>query len=358
MAGNRVGLRVCEVSGSSRQIGLKLGKLCGTIGESMVSKAKSRLRKSGMKWEDAIVIARNCMLNAETFDPAYVEWLKGYSENSGISFDDLTILLMVGETGFCTDVLVNQDATADGGVYSAHTEDWSAADLRHLVLIRGEPKNEPAFLAMSLGGIELDAGLNSAGLSFAGNSLRQDDTRIGIPKLFLARKLLAARTISQAIQVVTTAGRASSYNINLGHRSGEIYCVEGCATEYALLYPHDGYLVHTNHYLDERMARHETSFRKRSGITLDGGADTIVRYHRALRLVRRDLGFITADVLKDLLSDHVDYPFSICYHDSRDVKPSDRTKTIFALVMDLTRSRMNVCVDNPCRGNWREFAVD
>lgn len=357
MAGKRIGLRVLEVSGSPRQIGSKLGKLCGTIGESMVSKTRRRLRKSGKKWEQAVAIARNYMLNALSFDPAYIEWLKGYSDSSGIPFDDLTVILMDGETSFCTDILVNQDATADGAVYSAHTEDWRAADLQHVVLIKGKPKNEPAFLAMSLGGIELDAGMNSAGLSFAGNSMSQDDTRIGIPKIFLARKLLAARTISQAIQVVTMADRASSYNINLGHKSGEIYCVEGSATEHALLYPNDGYLVHTNHYLDERMARHDTSFRSRSGITFDGGTDTIVRYHRALRLVRRDLGFITADVLKNLLSDHVDYPFSICYHDSKQVSPSERTKTIFALVMDSTRSKMHICVDNPCKGNWWDVAL-
>jgi len=321
----------------------------------MVSKAKKRLQKSGMRWKDAVVLARSCMSYAEDFDPAYVEWLRGYSESSGISYDDLSVLLMDGESGFCTDVLLNEEATEDGAVYSAHTEDWRAADLRHLVLIKGKPKNGPAFLVMSLGGIELDAGMNSAGLSFTGNSLQQDDTRVGIPKLCLARKLLMSRTISEAISVATAADRASSYNINLCYKSGELYCVEGSATEHALLYAHNGYLVHTNHYLDKRMVRHEKSFRGRSGITLERGADTIVRYHRALRLVNKNLGLVKANVLKDLLGDHVDYPYSICYHGSEHQPPSDRTRTIFALVMDLTRSRMHVCVDNPCKGKWREL---
>jgi len=350
-------IRVCDVSGSPHQIGSKRGKECGAIGESMVSKTKARFRRSGLKWEDAIRVAHDYMLNSETFDSDYIEWLEGYSRTSDIPYDDLLVLLMDGESSFCTDVLVNQEATGDRGVYSAHTEDWRASDKGHLVLIKGRPKNEPSFLAMSLGGIELDAGMNSAGLSFAGNSLHQDDTCVGIPKLFLARKLLTARTISQAMRVVATDGRASSYNINLGHRSGEIYCIEGSASDYALLHPRDGYLVHTNHYLDERMAKHESSFRTRSGISLDGWTDTVVRYHRALRLVRQNHGSITADSLKTLLSDHVDYPFSICYHDSSKVKPIDRTVTIFALVMDLTRSIMNVCMGNPCEGHWTQVEL-
>jgi isopenicillin-N N-acyltransferase-like protein len=351
-------VRVCDVSGSPHNIGMKLGKLCGSIGRSMVSQTKQRCQKSGMKWDDAVRAARNYMVNAETFDHSYVEWLKGYSASSRISLEDLSVLLIDGEEGFCTDILVNQKATADGGVYAAHTEDWRAGDQEHLVLVSGRPTNEPSFLAMSLGGIELDAGMNSAGLCFAGNSLYQNDTRVGIPKLCLARKLLASRNIGQAMSVVTSSERASSYNINLGHKSGEIFCIEGSASDYAVLYPRDGYLVHTNHYLDARMMRYEMAFRARSGTTLEGWSDTLVRYHRAKRLVRSHLGQIGVSVLKGMLSDHVDHPNSICYHGDRRDDPSARTKTIFALVMDLTRSRMHLCVGNPCVGEWREFSLD
>lgn len=357
MRSGRTPVRVCDVSGPPRRIGSKLGRLCGSIGKSMVSTTKQRLLKSGMKWDDAVRTAHSYMAEVEAFDPGYLEWLEGYSSSSGISLDDIFVLLMDDETGFCTDVLVNQDATSDGGVYSAHTEDWRAADQEHVVLIRGKPKDEPSFLAMSLGGIELDAGMNSAGLSFSGNSMYQDDTRVGVPKLCLARRLLASRTVSQAMEVVASSHRASSYNINLGHKSGEIYCVEGSATDYALLYPRSGYLVHTNHYLDQRMMRHETAFMAKSGTTVCGWSDTIVRYHRAMRLVRSSHGHIHVDSLKDLLSDHVDHPNSICYHGSKLGNPADRTKTIFALVMDLTRLKLHLCLGNPCVGDWREFAL-
>jgi len=357
MKKSKARLRVCDVSGTPRQMGSRLGRLCGDIGRSMISKTKDRYRTRNIKWGHAVANAREYLHHARSFDPDYIEWLTAYSKSSDIPFDDVSVLLMDGESSFCTDILVNQDATSDDGVYSAHTEDWRASDTQHLVLVRGRPAKGPSFLAMSLGGIELDAGMNSAGLSFAGNSLHQNDVRVGIPKLCLSRRLLAARTISDAVQVATTPGRASSYNINLGHKSGEIYCVEGSATDYALLYPNDGYLVHTNHYLDERMLKYEASFRDRSGLGLDHGADTIVRYHRALRLVRRDLGSITGDSLKGILSDHVDYPFSICYHDNSKLKLAERYVTMFALVMDLTRSKMNVCVGYPCKGDWREFAL-
>ncbi len=354
MPGKKEGIRAIEVSGTPRQIGSRLGKELGHIAESMISGTRTRLKRSGVSWENAMELTRTYMLQACSYDPDYVQWIEGYSEASGIPFDDLTVLLMDGESGFCTDVLLSAPATDGGVVYSAHTEDWRAKDQDHVVLIKGRPKNGPAFLAVSLGGIELDAGMNSAGISYTGNSLNQDDTRVGIPKMFLARRMLAARTVEQALAVATTANRASSYNLNIAHKSGAICCVEGSAKQHALLRPKQGFLVHTNHYLDKRMITHEMLF-KDSGIPPAEAADSLSRFGQALRFVRENHGRIGTVDLKCLLSDHVEYPYSICYHGSLRGPPLSRTKTIFAVVMDLTHSEMHACIDNPCKGKWRKF---
>ncbi|MGQ9586869.1 MAG: C45 family autoproteolytic acyltransferase/hydrolase [Thermoplasmata archaeon] len=351
-------MRIVEVSGSSRQIGAKLGKLCGDLGTSMVSNARTRLRKAGVSWEDAVAKAAGYFRYAESFDPEYVEWLRAYSKSSGIPFDELFVILCDSEKGFCTDIMVNGKGTADGSVFSAHTEDWRPVDSKHLVLIKGRPAGEPSYLAMSSAGVELITGLNSSGLSFTGNSLDQNDMRVGIPKLFMGRRLLASRTISEAISIATEEDRASSYNVNICHKSGEMYCVEGSATDYSLIYGARGYLVHTNHYLDPRMAKYELGSGDSIGRALRHAAGTIVRYHRASRLVRNSFGSITVDTLKSILSDHVNYPSSICAHVHRPGSDEEPVKTLYSVIMDLTHCRMVLGIDNPCKGRWKEFGLD
>ncbi len=270
--------------------------------------------------------------------------------------EDLIVLLCDGEKGFCTDILVNDLVTEDGAALHAHTEDWREESEKYNVVLRGKPRNGPSFMAVTHAGLEIISGVNSAGLSFSGNSVYPDDERVGLPKLFQGRRLVTSRNITEAMESALPPNRGSSYNVNLCHRSGEMYSVEGSATRHAVLYAVDGYLVHTNHYLDEAMKPYEICFGTDTK-SLIGSSSTIFRFHRALRLTRSALGSITKDHLKEILSDHVNYPDSICSHPTRKTPRDDRTKTIFAVVFDTTHRTMDVCKGNPCTGRFVEMQL-
>ena len=315
------------------------------------------MKGRGITWDQATGNASDYLPYAQEYDPVYIEFMKGYAKGSGLTFEDLFTLVCRGERGFCTDVAVNGDATSDGSVYSAHTEDWTSGDQKHVVLIRGKPDKGPSFIVMSLAGLEMITGLTSAGISFSGNSLYQNDMRTGVPKMCIARRLLSAGKIGDALKAAAPANRASSYNNNICHSSGEMYCVEGSATDFALLYPHEGYLVHTNHYLDPRMIKFETIFSDPAGKSLEEGSGSVVRYHRALGIVRRNLGSVTIQTLKEILSDHVNSTSSICCHENPASPKNERYKTIYAVISDLTRLEMHVCLGNPCKGKWKVFSI-
>lgn len=353
----KVPIPVIRVSGSYRDMGRVLGSKCRKLVRSMVQDAKAGLDRKGIRWDVAVATARGFFPYAQEYDRVYIEFIEGYARGSGLPFEELFALLCHGEKGMCTDVAVNGSATSEGLVLSAHTEDWRPEDEKHAVLVHAKPKGGPSFVVVSLAGLELITGLNSAGVSFSGNSLEHDDARAGVPRMFVARKILAARTIGEAISAAAPPHRGSSYNNNICHSSGEMYCVEGSATESALLYPQNGYLVHTNHYLDPKMVRHETAFVGTGGRSLESGSGSIVRYNRARTLVRRSLGQITAESLVDILSDHVNRPASICCHENRRYAPHDRYKTIYAVVSDLTNLEMQVCLGNPCEGKWEMHRI-
>ncbi len=352
------GFRIVETSGSHYEIGFKLGEKCKDSTKSMIEDMKTRLKAANLTWNRAVSDARKHLPFAEEFDSAYIEWIRGYAEGSGFKFEELFVYLCQETEGnSCTDIAVNKEVTSDGSVLSAHTEDWYPIDEKHLVLIRGKPKGEPAFLAMTLGGLEIISGLNSAGISVTQNSLYQTDVRIGIPKTFAARKILASKKIGDAMRAALPEQRGSSYNNNLCNSNGEIYSLEGSATDFCALYGHDGYLVHTNHYLSHRMAKYESAFEKANVKSPGAGVDSIIRYNRALRLLKRELGKVTVASLATILSDHVNHPNSICRHIDESDPPLEQYKTIFSIIIDVTHLKVLICSGNPCVGEYKEYKL-
>jgi len=343
-------LKTVKVSGSYDRIGREAGKACKQQVRGMIKEAEGIISRLGLDWSKASSRAAKHLPYVAEYNPDFVEFVKGYSAGSGVSLDDLFVLFGLDEKGLCTDVAVNQEATADGGVYSAHTEDWTPKSQEFVTLLRCKPKNGPDIMVVTLGGLEWICGINSSGLSLTGNSLYHNDVRIGIPKLTMAHKILASKSIGDAMAAATPANRASSYCNNICHSSGEMYSVEGSATDFAALYPQQGYLVHTNHYLHPSMLKYESVFGSEGNRCIEQSSSTLVRYHRALRLTRSQLGSITQDTLSSILSDHVGRPGSICRHEEKHLPAHERTKTTFAVIFDLKKLSVRLWMGNPCKG--------
>ncbi|UCE91024.1 MAG: hypothetical protein JSV90_06255 [Methanobacteriota archaeon] len=350
-------MKTVEASGTYANIGRKLGSACKREARAMVSEAKEALKKSQIPWDRALRNVDQYLPFVEDYHADQLSLIEGHAKGSGLTFEETLALFCLEEKGLCTDIMVNGEVTADGGVYSAHTEDWTVRSQKHVVLVRAKPKNKPAVLVVTHAGLEWITGMNSAGISVTGNSLYQNDTRIGLPKLMVAPKVLSSRTLGEALSAAAPAHKASSYNNNICHTSGEMYCVEGSATDFATLYPENGYLVHTNHYLHPKMLKYETLFGPPGGRTLAGASGSVVRLNRATRLVRGQLGTFTVDSLAGILKDHVNRPSSICSHPHRDEPVHERSKTTYAVVMDLGRKRMHLCLGNPCQGRFEQHNI-
>lgn len=351
-------LRVIDVSGTSRSMGEALGDACSDLVGRMLSSTKAHLKTKGMDTAKGRTLASKFLPYAEEYDPEYVEFLKGYAEAAEVSFTDLFVHFCLDEKGFCTDIAVNGDATSDGSVLSAHTEDWSTDFEGHVVLVRGRPTTGPRYIALSLCGAEVDCGMNSEGISFTGNSLYPNDMRVGVPKMFTSRRILASRSMGEAFDAAFPPKRASSYNHNFCHKSGEMFSVEGSATDFAVIPGEEGWLVHTNHYISERMQARESIFSTPSGCSPGSAPSTLLRYHRARRLLRCRLGDVSTGDLKAMMEDHFNYPLSICCHVEKDAKPEDRYATIFSVIFDLGRASVHVCSGNPCSSEYTEYPLE
>ena len=348
-------LPVVEAAGKPYDMGKAIGKRCAqraTIYRKAI--AASVQHCTGHAWDKAVERAERYLPYAEEFYPDYVDEIRGYSEGSRIPFGDAFTMCcheLLGPAGFkgCTDVAVNGDITADGRVLAAHNEDWSSDCLETVVLLHGRPTGKPEFFATSYAGLVPSCGLNAAGVSLTGNALEPNDVRLGIPKVFPVRKVLEARRIGEALESAMPAERASSYNNIVCDKNGEIYSLEGSATDCAWLYAIDGYLVHTNHYTAEKMQRFESS---PSSI-----ACSVFRYNRALRLIEDQLGSVTVQSLASILRDHVNKPGSICRHAEPGKHPLDVSETIFSIIYDLTNLEAHVLKGKPCEVDYTKLSL-
>ena len=133
--------------------------------------------------------------------------------------------------------------------------------------------------------------------------------------------------------------------------------VNGEVTDFAVLYQAEGYLVHANHYVHQRMAQYEDVFGGLGARSIEGAASTIIRYHRALSLIRSQLRDVTKDSLAEALRGHLNRPNSICRHEDKGDPGHERCKTTYAIIMALTRKTMHLCVGNPCEGEFKPYKL-
>lgn len=343
-------LKMIKVKGSHREIGREVGENFREQIQHHIVNTRDLINSTRttheLDWAGAKIQGSKYLPFAQERFPQYVEEMYGISEGADVDFDDVVVVNALEAVTMdalhlskCTSIAVSETNTADGHVLVAHNEDWIPEDEPDAYLIHAEPDDEPPFLAMSYGALLPNIGFNAHGIAQCCDSVSPNDSRIGIPRLLVSRGVLAAKTPGDAIRRTLIPRRAAGYNHLLAHESGEIYSVEVSARRFAIIYAQDGYMVHTNHYLDANMRVIEDE--------PDELISTRVRYFRANRLLRETAQH-TIKTLQAIQRDHINYPNSICNHAEDVVNPLDREKTINSMVIDLTSRAMHIAWGNPC----------
>ncbi|HVN14361.1 MAG TPA: C45 family peptidase [Anaerolineales bacterium] len=349
-----------EVSGTHREMGCQIGEACRKQVQHSILNAHKLIDLSydqvELTWDGAQIQSRKYLPFAEERYPQYVDEMRGIAEGANVSFDDLMTLNVMEAVTMdalhltrCTSFAVNDECTADGHILLAHNEDWVPEDEDDVYVVLARPKEEPPYLAMTYGGLLPNVGFNAYGLAQLIDSVYPTDSRIGIPRLFVSRAVLAARRISGAIARTLIPHRAAGYNHLLAHESGELYSIEVSARRFDILYGEDGYMVHTNHYLSPTMKEIENEPEEL--------ISSRVRYFRALRLIHQSQAH-SIKSLQTIQKDHVNVPNSICNHNIDRDDPLDREKTINAMVIDLTAREMHIAWGNPCQNSYHTYHLD
>jgi isopenicillin-N N-acyltransferase-like protein len=352
-----------ECRGSHHEVGIHIGEAMRPSLERKVDHLRENM-VPGVTWRDMRQQSRLFLAHSRAAFPHYVHELEGMAEGSKIPLELLFMCLCevlwepmfwrsVGRAALnhlddeegkgCTDLAARGNATQDGSTLLAHTNDLHPEAEEELVLLKIQAAHEPPFLAVSVGGLGLSAGFNAAGIGLTGNELHCIDVRPGIPRMLTVRAILGAPSLADAMAACLIPGRASSYNNLIGDASGEVYSMEGSATDCEPLYITEDVLAHANHYVSPAMRAYEAD---RSRI---GGS--ILRHHRAWRLLRENHGQISPGLMKTFLADHANYPDSICRH-------AGRITTVFSIIIQLEGRRAWIGRGRPCETEYREYQLE
>jgi isopenicillin-N N-acyltransferase-like protein len=358
---SRPSLPIVYVTGSHYEMGWQIGIDRREVIGQMLGIYRRYFEEEGERvgitdWDEAILHARKYLPFAEESVPQYVEELQGIADGVGVDFNDLLVLNCVEaitEDALhtnCTSLAAAPEVTADGSLLVGHNEDWLPDDLDSVYLVHAKPTNEPAYLAITYGGLLPNIGFNQHGIAQCCDSVYPNDARIGVPRIFVSRAVLAARTLADGIRAALNRRRAAGYNHLIVHVSGEMYNVEVSAADFDVVYGMDGMLAHTNNYLSRRMRAIEKDSEEL--------ISSRVRYNRAIRLMRSQRGKLSLKSFQAILSDHVNYPQSICNHVDENDSSLERQQTIASLLIDLTTQTMYVASGQPCQSEYYSYKLE
>ena len=348
-------LLVVRARGAPRERGRQIGEAAAPLIQRMLATYRELIESSQarlkLSWAAAVIQARKYASYAAG---RYMEELTGMADGAGATLDDLLVLncaeALVSDPPplKCTSLALGPEWTEDRHVLLAHNEDWWPQDEHTLYLIHAEPEREPPFLALTYGGLLPCIGLNAAGLAQCCDSVYPTDSRVGVPRAFVARSVLGASDLAEAARRAAHPDREAGYNHLVINQEGDILSLEASALRHAVLPDQAGALVHTNHYLDPGMREIETD--------PEGLTRSRLRYDRASELLYDGRPHSRASLAR-ILADHQNSPSSICSHPQEFRDPLDQYATIASVIVDLSEMTLHVAPGRPCSSSFRSYSM-
>lgn len=310
-------------------------------------------RITGETWQATLERGESFISEAQAFAPDLVEEIRGIAEGADRAFMDIFLLNARSEILFnpqvlaqeCTTVAALPESTKNGETLLAQNWDWykEVIDCQVILKIR-QREGIPSLITFTEAGQLAKIGMNAAGIGLVVNNLISDQPRTGVPWIFLTRRVLESSHFAQAMGYVLNTPRAHSINFLIGYTAGEAVNLETSPVEEHILWPENGYFVHTNHYL-----KSGKEFRDLKPLR-DPYPSTYLRCRRAQKGMAALNGNVDVKGIREILSDHMDRPFSVCAHENPAVPTLQQIVTCLSITMNLSRQQIHYALGNPCRG--------
>jgi isopenicillin-N N-acyltransferase-like protein len=317
---------------------------------------------AGWEWGRVCEEARGYMGRIADYGETYLEEIRGIAEGAALDLEDVLALNVRTEVifaaksrqarGECSAVAVLPETSAEGHTLLAQNWDWYAHAIETVVVLETRQDDGPDFVTVVEAGLLAKTGFNSSGLGVVTNALATDADRgeAAVPYHVLLRAILDCETISDALAAIQRRDRASSAGYLVAHEDGMAVCVESAPGDFSrlfLLFPQDGLLLHTNHFLAEAFDGKDVS--------LWSMPDSPFRLER-LRSRLSAAGLpLSVEAIQAAFADHANFPNAVCSHPDLRVPDPEQGVTAASLVMELDARRLWLADGRPCSTPYREL---
>ncbi|MGI6085478.1 MAG: C45 family autoproteolytic acyltransferase/hydrolase [Acetivibrionales bacterium] len=306
---------------------------------------------SSMSWEEIRSYALEYIYLSERLVPDVMEEARGISAGARADIADIMVLntryeiTKFPEPNECTSFSVLPQASRRKKTYVGQNWDYRAGILDNIVMVHIEEPDGVRIFGLAEAGQVIRNGFNSHGIGLCANNLQSiyDSRGIGIPVTFLRRKVLSSKNFNEAYKLLVDAPRAVSCNFMLASAEGKAVDIEAYPGGADIIEPMEGIIAHANHFT-VKPEIHAKKFSPRGD--------------RLYELLNEKHGKIDIDHIKNCLSDHKNYPQSLCCHPSDvDIRLGLREITVAGVIYDFEDKTAYVCAGPPCEGEFIAYRL-
>lgn len=356
-------LPIISVDGDAYTRGLKHGSQAKRLIKENISYYLHLWRVYSRMDRDLVLDqARRFIPAIESYDGEIMEEIRGIADGAGVSLEEVIALnsryefiwsqmaVEHGRVGGCTSIAVAPEVTSNRHILIGQNWDYKPQLSGRCIILDISQAGGPSIVTHVEAGTVAKMGLNSEGIGLCINALISDRDRFApkTPILVICRGILNSRSLGDAIGAVVSADRSVSANFLIAHEDGEIIDLEIAPDDFGFIYPEDGVLTHSNHFIDLRGR----------GITdrvISICPDTLIRAERAKRLISSRMGRIDVETLKETLRDHFNWPNSICRHEDLRFHQDLQLKTLASIIMDLNEMTIHISNGPPCENEYKKY---
>jgi len=356
-------LPIISVEGAPYERGVQYGAQAKAIIERILEGYRKALKdRVNLEWNQALALSKRFLPSIEAYDPEVIVEMKGIAEGAGRSFEEVLLINARSELIFlaragglkvldesepgegCTVMAATPEVTKNGHMIVGHNVDWMPGSEKNYIILEKKKKEGLNFVSILEAGIVGKSGFNAAGLVAFGNALITDKMKFGIPVQIIANKVLSADSVADACMYFLPPSRGSSLNRLIADEQGLCVNVEMATESFNFLFPEDGILVHTNHFVVPNT--------KINDMNVQVKPDTVLRRHRALQLLGAERGRITVDTFKTIFCDHRGYHHSVCQHVDEKHPEAMRTQTVLSNIYDVNERTLYIAKGPPCEHEY------
>lgn len=347
-----------SISGPPRARGRMYGEgAAEEIARSIDFYSSEVVPATGVDWDGVKAGLAPRVAHWRALDEESIIEMEGIAEGAGVEFADVLALNCRGaftsvpttpqpEEG-CTSFVIMPRSSRNRHLLTGQNWDYLTGIQQSVVLVLVIPDDGPRQLMIVEAGQVGRHGYNEAGVALHANglsgALRDPD---GIPSPIWRRRVLRQPNISDAIEAALQTPRPGTTNLLISHRDGFAVDLETTPATSEALFPTEGWLVHTNHFIGPVPEPLRPTY--------NPGGESLLRLGRARELLSGPAsnGGIDIEHVEEMLRDHLGAGRSLCSHPDQTEPPADQWGTVVSVITDLTAGRIHIAAGPPCRNEY------